>query len=128
MKKLLFFGGIFISLIAIFITIKDKEKISLLSNGQIIEVEIIDVPVSCKGRNRKIKPFFRFKYDDKIYSKNLKDNYCESILKSTNIFLKTNVNKTLFVYTDENITKNLFGSTILFLIGLVFIFKGVKSK
>jgi hypothetical protein len=127
MKRIYFFGGIFLCVITVAIAFKDKEKFLLLTKGEIIEVTVLDIPVPCDLRNRKIKPFFRFEYDNKIYSKNLKNEYCESLVRSESILLKTNKEKSLFIYTDESITGNLGASIVLFLVGIFLVFKGSKK-
>lgn len=127
MKRFYLFGGIIICVISIGIGIKNKEKISVITSGQIIEVEIVDVPVPCNLRNRKIKPFFRFIYKNRIYSKNLKDEYCDSIVDGEIISLKTNSSENIFVFTNETLTSQLVYSGVLFIIGLFFIYKDIKE-
>ncbi len=109
------------------IAISSFEKMSVIHNGMEIEVMVIDIPVPCKKSNKALKAYFKFKYKNKIYSKNIKGKYCQTLKKNKIIRLKTNSNGSTFVYPDENLLIQYISIVILFFVGVLFLLKKNKE-
>lgn len=114
---------------AIVLIFNSYEKLETLRSGNVVEVSVIDVPVTCEESRRRNKAYFRFEYKNKIYTKKIKGKkYCETIVKNSTIKLKTNKDNSHFVYTDENIKTEIMAIVLLFLIGSVCLYKSLKNK
>lgn len=77
--------------------------LDILKNGKAIIVKIVDVPVTCGEGGKIKKSYFRFAYQGKIYSKNFHGKHCEEITKGKSIILKTDIDKSIFIFTDEDV-------------------------
>lgn len=127
MNRALAIGGgliVIISIIGLFRIIEKKE---IQLNGKEIEVRIVDIPVSCKESSKWLKPYFKFEYNNKKYSKNIKGKYCKILENSRIIILKTNSDNSIFIFPDENINRELIWGIILLVIGGLCCFKGLKK-
>ncbi|WP_417872682.1 hypothetical protein [Xanthomarina gelatinilytica] len=119
-------GGALLILISLAICINSYKKFDAIQNGKEVEVRVIDVPVSCEVSNRTLKSYFRFEYNDKEYTKNIKGEYCDILKRAKTINLKTNTDNSVFVYPNEKLTMQYITVFSLLIIGIVFLFK--KSK
>lgn len=128
MKKLFFLGGIALCFISILVAFTNKDKIELFKTGENIVVRVVDIPLPCHLRSRKIRPYFKFEYQNKVYSKNLKDHYCDSLRIGDTIRLKTNKERSLFVFTDEKLFSNFYACGALFLLGGFITCKGANRN
>lgn len=120
------FGAVLI-LISIAISINSYEKFAAINNGKEIEVTVIDIPVSCKASNSSLKAYFKFRYNGNDYTKMIKGKYCDILKPNMLIKLKTNGEKSVFVYLEENLTMQYITVISLLLIGILFLFKKNKN-
>ncbi len=103
------------------------DKYRILNDENFVEVIIIDVPVSCNTSNKSLHAYFRFYHNNKMYSKRLKDKYCNTLNPGDKIFLATNSEQDIFLYKDENVDKNLVSLILLFLFLIFCSFKFYKK-
>ena len=113
-------------MISIAISISSYKKFDTIQNGKIVVVNVIDVPISCELSNRTIKSYFRFSYDGKEHTKNIKGKYCDVLKKEKQIKLKTNSDNSVFVFLDENLMMQYI--TIISLLGIGSFFLIKKNK
>ncbi|MEK6153139.1 hypothetical protein WIW50_07765 [Flavobacteriaceae bacterium 3-367] len=119
------FGSIFMA-IAIAIAINSYEKFNIIRNGEVVEVSIKDIPVSCKVSNKSIKAYFNFYYEGQQYSKNIKGRYCDTLEPGQLLKLKTNRKKKTFVYLDESLTMQYVSIISLAFLGILIFLKHKK--
>lgn len=128
MDKFLGYGGIIIIVISL-ITLKyNLDKVNVYNFGKEVMVDIIDIPVPCNTSNKSVRPFFRFKHNNKIYSKNFEGNYCDFLKTNKSLILKTNDKNTIFVYPDERVYSEFYLNIIFIPIGGFISYKGFKKK
>jgi predicted protein tyrosine phosphatase len=96
-------------------------------SGKVVDVEVIEIPISCKHSSRGAKAYFVFTYNGKKHSKNLNKKYCEILENKKIIQLKTNSDYSVFVYLDESFTIEFISIFLLLIIGIVFIFKKIEE-
>lgn len=128
MKKILTFGGIIIIVISLIISYNNIKQKNTELYGKLVSVEIIDIPITCEISSKRIKAFFKFRYNNKIYSKNLKDEYCEVVKTNRSIKLKTNSDNTIFIYPNENINQEILSNILLFAFGCLIFYKSRKYE
>ena len=110
-------GGFVILIIAIVLFFRNWEKFQLLKNGEQIEVSVFEIPVNCDLGPSKISPYFKFVFEEKIYTKKISKNYCQ-LKKNSKVQLLTNDERSLFVFKDESITSELVALCIMFIVGI----------
>lgn len=115
--------GLILLAIAFAISVNSYEKFNIINNGEVVIVRVIGIPVSCEVSSNTLKPYFKFYYKGKEYSKNLKGEYCDTLKPDGILELKTNQKEKTFVYLNESLTKQYISIIVLILIGLVFILK-----
>lgn len=120
-------GGTVLILISIAISIGSYKKFMTFKYGKIVEVDVLEIPIPCEYSNKHSKAFFRFSYNGKKHTKNIKGKYCQILKKEKTIKLKTNSDHSVFVYLDENLTMNYVAIISLFLIGSFFLIKKTKE-
>ncbi len=128
MKKILTFGGIIIIVISLVISYNNIKQKNTELYGKLVSVEIIDIPITCEISSKRIKAFFKFRYNNKIYSKNLKDEYCEVVKTNRTIKLKTNSDNTIFIYPNENINQEILSNILLLAFGCLIFYKSRKYE
>lgn len=128
MNRVLVRGGFLVLIISVILLWKTIEKKNILLNGIEIEARVVDIPVSCETSSKNLKPFFRFEYNNKEYTKNIKGSYCKTLEIGRLVKLKTNTENSIFVFTDENINKEFIFGFVLLLLGVICGFKGFKTQ
>jgi hypothetical protein len=128
MKRVLSVGGVIIILISFLLLYRNIIKKNIELFGKEVIVEVIDVPISCDISNKNLKAFFRFQYNNKIYTKNLKNKYCELVKTNKTLKLKTNSDNTIFIYIDEDVNQELFFNFILLAFGCIIFYKSKKHE
>ncbi len=119
-------GGVILILISFVISFNNYKKFDALHNGKEVEVIITNIPVSCEVSNKSLKPYFKFSYNQRIYTKNIEGKYCDILKNTRTLKLKTNFDNSIFVYTDETLIMDYITIIILLLIGILFLLKKEK--
>lgn len=122
MKRILIFGGILLIVISFLGFVKNYKKKDVLLKGEEVSVAI----VSYQPYSGKIKGSFKFQYNGKRYSKDLKGEFNQEVKNNRTIKLITNSDNSIFIHPDENIEREMISIAILFLLGIIIIYKGVK--
>lgn len=128
MKRVLSVGSVIIILISLLLLYRNIVKKNIELFGKEVIVEVIDVPISCDISNKNLKAFFRFQYNNKIYTKNLKNKYCELVKTNKTLKLKTNSDNTIFIYIDEDVNQELFFNFLLLAFGCIIFYKSKKYE
>jgi hypothetical protein len=128
MKRVLSVGGVIIILISFLLLYRSIIKKNIELFGKEVIVEVIDVPISCDISNKNLKAFFRFQYNNKVYTKNLKNEYCEIVKTNKKLKLKTNSDNTIFIYIDEDVNQELFFNFLLLAFGCIIFYKSKKYE
>ena len=118
--------GIILLGISIAISFNSYKKFDAIHNGKEVEVTIINIPISCEVSNKTLKPYFRFSYNQKQYTKNIEGKYCNTLKQMKTLKLKTNSDNSIFVYIDENLTIQYITILLLAFIGILFLLKNNK--
>jgi len=122
MKRILIFGGILLIVISFLGFVKNYKKKDVLLKGEEVSVAI----VSYQPYSGKIKGSFKFQYNGKRYSKDLKSEFNQEVKNNRTIKLITNSDNSIFIHPNENIEREMISIVILFLLGIIVIYKGVK--
>jgi hypothetical protein len=109
--------GLILLAITLILCVSIYQDFAIMHYGKKIEVRVIDIPVSCDSSYKSFKPYFRFRYKGKEYTKNIKGSYCGSLKPDDLITLKTDEDYSSFVYVEETLTMEY----------LVVIFLGIMS-
>ena len=122
MKYIIRFLSIILIGIAVCIGYNTWTKQQVFEHGITVTARVVDVPIDCNSGRRIAKPHFRFYLEGKVYTKRLNDNYCKSIAIAPYIDLKTNTDRTVFVYIDETFKGEYIALVIILIIaGLCFV-------
>ena len=125
MKPFLILGGLFLIIFVCTIPLNHHiDEYKTQKNGQLINTIITYVP-NCIGT--KTRHFLKFKYNGKIYSKDI-GRPCEEYKIGDKLILKHIDGTTVFLYENEKIEKEFISFGILAALGLFFIFYGLKKK
>lgn len=120
--------GTILIVISLIISIGAIKDFKTMNSGKIVEVEVLKVLTSCRISNSSLSPRFRFLFKNKTYTKNIKGKYCDIIRAGVRIELKTNKDNTVFLYPNENILLDNIANVVLFIIGILFLFKKEKDE
>ena len=89
-----------------------------------VKVEVIDCSETGNGHY-----FLKFKFKGKEHVKRTKYLYCDRISGKNQIEMLTNESNDRFIFSDEYETDDdYFFSSILTIIGIFIIYKGIQSK
>jgi hypothetical protein len=120
--------GVIIVLLSIIFSIGVYKKIDTLNNGEKITVYVIDIPRPCENAYRKLKPYFSFSYYDRVFTKNIKGDYCITLAKGDVLTLITNNDNSYFIYPDENFKSDIIVIILFYAFGLFLFFKKQKNE
>lgn len=119
--------GVIIVLLSIIFSIGVYKKLDTLNNGEKITVYVIDIPRPCKNAYKSFKPYFRFSYNDRVFTKNIKGDYCRTLAKGDEVTLITNSDNSFFVYPNENFKPDIVAIILFYAFGLFLFFKKMKK-
>jgi hypothetical protein len=119
--------GVIIVLLSIIFSIGVYKKIDTLNNGEKITAYVIDIPRPCKNAYKSFKPYFRFSYNDRVFTKNIKGDYCRTLAKGDEIMLITKSGSSFFVYPNENFKSEVVVIILFYAFGLFLFFKKQKK-
>jgi hypothetical protein len=117
-----FLGKILI-LVSIILFIGIYKKINIYFNGELVEVKVTEIPISCDISTKSLKPHFKFYFKNNTYSKNLKGDYCKNVNVNDVIKLKTNKDYSSFIYPDEKFAFQTVSAFILIIFGIFMTLK-----
>jgi hypothetical protein len=128
-KVLYIITGLFSIFFALIGLEYDINSYKVQKNGNLIVVKIIYVP-KCIGT--KTRQHIKFQYLDngvlKESTKRIGGRLCEELKIGQELNLKTDVEKKIFLYENENVLSEFYTSGILISIGLFLIILGLFRK
>jgi len=123
MKTFYKISGIIFIICPLLLFVFNFKEIKTYKNGIVIDAIVVFVP-NCL--TTKAHYNFQFRYEGKIYAKQIGVLTCRQLKEGSVIKLKTNANHTVFLYLNENPFKNSVSFFILNLFGLFLIYMGFK--
>lgn len=128
LKQLYIIGGIivlFMSLVPL------KHKISSYKTqiyGETINVKVTSVPEYYSDVNY----YFKFQFEDNGNVKEIPKlyfpKYCGNLIVGQELKLKTNKDKTIFLYQNEDVRTEFYALSILGLFGVTLFIVGLKKR
>lgn len=119
--------GILVLLLSIVFSIGVYKKIDTLNNGKKITAYVIDIPRPCKNAYKSFKPYFKFRYNDSIFTKNIIGDYCRTLEIGDEITLITKSGSSFFVYPNENFKSEVVVVVLLYVFGFFLFLKKQKK-
>lgn len=126
MKVSLILGGLFIIFFICIIPLKrDIQEYNIQKNGELVTVTITYLP-TCIGA--KIQYFMKFTYSGQEFDKKIACGIAENYKVGQKIKLKHIEARDIFLFENETKEKEFFANGILAIMGITFIFIGMKKK
>ena len=101
----------------------ELESLEIQKHGQEVQVRIIEAPDSCEA-----KSYFSFEYLGEVHVKRLSASQCEHVLQNDFIVLKTDNERSNFLFTDEDVTSEIGANILLILFSIFCLIKGLTNK
>lgn len=120
----LIIGGVFMLLVSLIILRNGYLDKQMTEKNEKVTVKVIGCT---KDRNGNY--FFEFEFDNEVFLKRTKAQYCRYLKNENEAIMLTNKNRDRFIFRNEYKTNNNFIYGILFMgIALVIVFKGFKNR
>ncbi len=125
MRKSYLFLGTILFIVSLFFFADELINLSVLKNGKIVTMKVVDLPESCIGT--KAKWFMKVEYRGRIYSKQVSSGFCEKYTIGQHIKLRYLNDVDRVLLPTENLYMEFFSIVLLVIIGVSLIIKGFRE-
>jgi hypothetical protein len=126
MKLSLILGGLFIIIFICIVPLKrDIQEYDVQKNGELVTVSITYLP-TCIGA--KIRYFMEFTYSGKKFDKKVGCGHVENYKIGETIKFRHIEGTDIFLFPNETKEGEFIANGILAIMGIIFVFLGLKKK
>lgn len=127
MAKLLLISGVILFIGSIILIAGNYEKFTVERHGQVVAMQIKDMPKSCVGA--KVRYFVIYSYNGERYDKATRGDFCEKHYIGETVNMKMFKGSKYILYPNESALKSLVSFAVLGIFGLVlFILQWKKLR
>ena len=123
MRLIFKIAGVIVVIGSIVLAKDDYDHIDIYRNGDLVKVRVVYVPSCLSGRHHY---YFKFEYNGKIHSKKIGGALCDELQVNQLFTMKSNKERTVFLYVKENPMSEFVAAGFVFLFGIFLIFKKLK--